>query len=91
MKRFISFALCFVLVISLSVIGASAYNIGADAELISPRYEVISNVYISLDISSSGKASCFADVNTSAAYSCDLTVELQERSGSSCPGLEGYN
>ena len=83
MKRFISFALCFVLVISLSVIGASAYNIGADAELISPRYEVISNVYISLDISSSGKASCYADVNTSPAYSCDLTVELQEKSGSS--------
>ena len=76
MKRFISFALCFVLVVSLSVIGASAYNIGADAELISPRYEVISNVYISLDISSSGKASCYADVDTSPAYSCDLTVEL---------------
>ena len=33
MKRFISFALCFVLVISFSVIGASAYNIGADGEL----------------------------------------------------------
>lgn len=83
MKRFVAIVLCVIIAMSFTVIGVAADDTGPSAGLISPMYEVISNIYISLDISSSGKASCFADVNTSPAYSCDLTVELQERSGSS--------
>ena len=83
MKRFVAIVLCVIIAMSFTVIGVAADDTGPSAGLISPMYEVISNIYISLDISSSGKASCYADVNTSPAYSCDLTVELQENSGSS--------
>ena len=83
MKRFVAIVLCIIIAMSFTVIGVAADDTGPSAGLISPMYEVISNIYISLDISSSGKASCYADVDTSPAYSCNLTVELQERSGSS--------
>ena len=75
--------LCVIIVMCFSAKGGVADETDPSAGSISPMYEVIYNVYISLDISSSGKASCYADVNTSPAYSCDLTVELQEKSGSS--------
>lgn len=83
MKRFVAIVLCVIIVMSFTAIGVVADETDPSAGSISPMYEVIYNVYISLDISSSGKASCYADVNTSPAYSCDLTVELQEKSGSS--------
>lgn len=83
MKRFVAIVLCVIIVMSFTAIGVVADETDPSAGSISPMYEVIYNVYISLDISSSGKASCYADVNTSPAYSCDLTVELQEKSDSS--------
>lgn len=83
MKRFVAIVLCVIIVMSFTAIGVVADETDPSAGSISPMYEVIYNVYISLDISSSGKASCYADVDTSPAYSCDLTVELQEKSGSS--------
>ena len=83
MKRFVAIVLCVIIVMSFTAIGVVADETDPSAGSISPMYEVIYNVYISLDISSSGKASCYADVDTSPTYSCDLTVELQEKSGSS--------
>ena len=72
--------LCTVLVMCMfigTMIGnASAANI--DDPVIQPQYTGISSLQVSLDITSSGYAECYAFVRPNSGYSVDLTMELQQ-------------
>lgn len=53
-----------------------------EVEIVEPRYEVIAYISASLNISSSGRASCTASVTLLPGYTVDLTAELQQKDGS---------
>ncbi len=52
-------------------------------EEISPRYEIISVITASLNISESGRADCGASVRVPSGYKVELLAELQQKNGSS--------
>ncbi len=47
------------------------------------RYIALTKLDAKLNISSTGYASCTAHANVSLGYSCDATLELQQKSGTS--------
>ena len=55
----------------------SATQVSAFANEITPRYVGISLIAADLDISTSGRASCYGYANVLSGYSADLTVSLQ--------------
>lgn len=63
------------LIFALSTFGV---QVAAKEPEITPRYTGISLLAASLDISSSGCASCYGYVNTNSGYTAVLTVELQQ-------------
>ena len=79
MKKLVALSMCLAILLSITSISAAAIKTGNQAAPISPRYEEIVQFNISLNISTSGKASCYADVNTTREFSCLLTVELQKQ------------
>ena len=48
-------------------------------EIVEPRYEVIAYISSSLEVSSSGRASCGAVATVLPGYTVDLTAELQQK------------
>lgn len=50
-------------------------------EIMKPRYDIISNISMDFDISSSGRANCSATVIIPSGYRVDVTVELQQKVG----------
>lgn len=83
MKRTASIAICLAMLLSILATSAAAYKADEPQVPISLRYEEIVQFNIMLNISTTGKASCYADVYTAREFSCTLTVELQKRVGSS--------
>lgn len=83
MKRTASIAICLAMLLSVLATNAAAYKADEKQVPISLRYEEIVQFNIMLNISTTGKASCYADVYTAREFSCTLTVELQKRVGSS--------
>ncbi len=83
MKRTASIAICLAILLSILATSAAAYKAYEPQVPISLRYEEIVQFNIMLNISTTGKASCYADVYTAREFSCTLTVELQKRVGSS--------
>lgn len=83
MKRTASIAICLAILLSILATSAAAYKADEPQVPISLRYEEIVQFNIMLNISTTGKASCYADVYTAREFSCTLTVELQKRVGSS--------
>lgn len=63
-----------IMIITMLSVPASAAEV---APSIQPRYTGISTLLASLDISSTGKASCYGYVEPYSGYSVNLTVELQ--------------
>ena len=53
-----------------------------EVEIVEPRYEVIAHISASLNISSSGRASCAAATTLLPGYTVELTAELQQKDGS---------
>lgn len=65
------------LVISLILlVGILTANL-ATAQTVVPRYIGATDLYSSLDISSTGAARCDGEVDLRSGYTADLTVELQ--------------
>lgn len=83
MKRTASIAICLAIFLSIFATSAAAYKADEPQVPISLRYEEIVQFNIMLNISTTGKTSCYADVYTAREFSCTLTVELQKRVGSS--------
>ena len=83
MKRTASIAICLAILLSILATSAAAYKADEPQVPISLRYEEIVQFNIMLNISTSGRADCYADVHTAKEFSCTLTVELQKRVGSS--------
>ena len=83
MKRTASIAICLAILLSILATSAAAYKADEPQVPISLRYEEIVQFNIMLNISTTGKASCYADGYTAREFSCTLTVELQKRVGSS--------
>ena len=51
-------------------------------EEVTTRYEIISVITASLNISTSGRADCSASVRVPSGYKVELTAELQQKDGS---------
>lgn len=52
-------------------------------ESISPYYENLIKINVDLNISNSGYATCIGNVNATIGCTCNVTLELQQKSGSS--------
>lgn len=64
------------LVLSVFAAALSAGAVSAPRD-IQPRFTGISSIAVALDISSTGRASCYGNVSPNKGYSVDLTLELQ--------------
>ena len=74
MKRYVKRCMGLALVLVCLI---SATQVSAFANEITPRYVGISLIAADLDISTSGRASCYGYANVLRGYSADLTVSLQ--------------
>ena len=74
MKRYVKRCMGLALVLVCLI---SATQVSAFANEITPRYVGISLIAADLDISTSGRASCYGYANVLSGYSADLTVSLQ--------------
>ena len=74
MKRYVKHCMGLALVLVCLI---SATQVSAFANEITPRYVGISLIAADLDISTSGRASCYGYANVLSGYSADLTVSLQ--------------
>lgn len=74
MKRYVKRCMGLALVLVCLI---SATQVSAFANEITPRYVGISLIAADLDISTSGRASCYGYVAVESGYSVDLTVSLQ--------------
>lgn len=80
MKRVASILVCIVLLSSCLVPGAVAFEEQQSIEIedISPKYEIISIITVSLNISTSGRADCGATVRVPSGYTVEVLAELQQ-------------
>ena len=69
MKRTASIAICLAILLSILATSAAAYKADEPQVPISLRYEEIVQFNIMLNISTTGKASCYADVYTARELS----------------------
>lgn len=83
MKKTTSILVCCVLLVSFLAPNVFALDeqpfIGQ--EELEPRYEIISIITATLNISDSGRADCYSSVNVPTGYRVELTAELQQKSG----------
>lgn len=54
-----------------------------EQQIETPRYVGLTEFSTKLEINSNGYATCVADIRTDLGYTCDATLELQQKSGSS--------
>ena len=52
--------------------------ISAQATVVTPRYTGISELTVALDITSSGRADCYAYMEVNSGYTAELKMELQQ-------------
>lgn len=83
-KRTLSMLL--VLVLALGILAPTAYAAVPESEgdyVIQPRYTYIFSIMSDLTISSTGRTSDYGYVKMyDSSYTCDLTMELQQKDGS---------
>lgn len=84
MKKKVAMFVCFVLLSSCLAPGVFALDEqhAIVQEEVTTRYEIISVITASLNISTSGRADCSASVRVPSGYKVDLTAELQQKDGS---------
>ena len=84
MKKKVAMFVCFVLLSSCLVPGVFALDEqhAIVQEEVTTRYEIISVITASLNISTSGRADCSASVRVPSGYKVELTAELQQKDGS---------
>lgn len=83
MKKALSIiALCLALILSVNVCAfATDTDLDNSAEMIDPRYKVISFIYINFTISDSGRSNSCVDVQIGEGYTVELEVKLQKLDG----------
>ena len=84
MKKKVAMFVCFVLLSSCLAPGVFALDEqhAIVQEKVTTRYEIISVITASLNISTSGRADCSASVRVPSGYKVELTAELQQKDGS---------
>lgn len=84
MKKKVAMFVCFVLLSSCLAPGVFALDEqhAIVQEEVTTRYEIISVITASLNISTSGRADCSASVRVPSGYKVELTAELQQKDGS---------
>lgn len=84
MKKKVAMFVCFVLLSSCLAPGVFALDEqhAIVQEEVTTRYEIISVITASLNISTSGRADCSAPVRVPSGYKVELTAELQQKDGS---------
>ena len=84
MKKKVAMFVCFVLLSSCLAPGVFALDEqhAIVQEEVTTRYEIISVITASLNISTSGRADCSASVRVPSGYRVALTAELQQKDGS---------
>ena len=84
MKKKVAMFVCFVLLSSCLAPGVFALDEqhAIVQEEVTTRYEIISVITASLNISTSGRADCSASVRVPSGYTVELTAELQQKDGS---------
>lgn len=84
MKKKVAMFVCFVLLSSCLAPGVFALDEqhAIVQEEVTTRYEIISVITASLNISTSGRADCSAYVRVPSGYKVELTAELQQKDGS---------
>lgn len=84
MKIKVAMFVCFVLLSSCLAPGVFALDEqhAIVQEEVTTRYEIISVITASLNISTSGRADCSASVRVPSGYKVELTAELQQKDGS---------
>lgn len=84
MKKKVAMFVCFVLLSSCLAPGVFALDEqhAIVQEEVTTRYEIISVITASLNISTSGRADCSASVRVPSGNKVELTAELQQKDGS---------
>ena len=81
-KALIIFLLLTILAMPLNVFAlAEDYYDSEVVEVVSPRYKEVQTIYMSLEISDSGRADCYTSVQIAYGYTVELEVKLQKLDG----------
>ena len=83
MKKITSIFICCILIVSCMVPCAFAFDEQShlEQEIMEPRYEIISIITATLNISDSGRAECYSAVKVPTGYKVELLAELQQNNG----------